>query len=71
MMAELTHFDAAGAAHMVDVSEKPHTDRVATAGAWIKMTQQTFDIISKGTAKKGGCSGRCETCGDHGRKTHT
>lgn len=62
-MAELTHFDAAGAAHMVDVSEKPHTDRVATAGAWIKMTQQTFDIISKGTAKKGDVLGVARLAG--------
>ena len=30
-MAELTHFDAGGQAHMVDVSEKPVTDRVAVA----------------------------------------
>ena len=67
-MAELTHFDAAGAAHMVDVSEKPHTDRVATAGAWIKMTQQTYDIISKGTAKKGDVLGVARLAGIMGAK---
>jgi cyclic pyranopterin phosphate synthase len=37
-MAGLSHFDADGQAHMVDVSDKPITDRIATAEAYIKMT---------------------------------
>ncbi len=49
----LTHFDASGAAHMVDVSDKAVTDRIATAEAWIKMRPETFDIITEGRAKKG------------------
>jgi len=49
----LTHFDASGAAHMVDVSDKAITDRIATAEAWIKMQPETFDIIMEGRAKKG------------------
>ena len=62
-MEELTHFDADGAAHMVDVSEKPHTDRVATAAAWIKMSQKTFDMISEGSAKKGDVMGVARLAG--------
>ena len=62
-MEELTHFDADGEAHMVDVSEKPHTDRVATAAAWIKMSQKTFDMISEGSAKKGDVMGVARLAG--------
>ena len=40
----LTHFDADGHAHMVDVSGKDDTDRVATATAYIKMQAKTLDI---------------------------
>ena len=49
----LTHFDAKGDAHMVDVSDKPVTDRIATASAWVKMAPETFEIIQDGRAKKG------------------
>ncbi|MCE8008043.1 cyclic pyranopterin monophosphate synthase MoaC [Aestuariivita sp.] len=49
----LTHFDAKGDAHMVDVSDKPVTDRVATAAGWVKMARETFDIVAEGRAKKG------------------
>ena len=52
-MSGLTHFDASGAAHMVDVSDKAVTDRIAKAECYVKMLPETFDIISKGTAKKG------------------
>ena len=52
-MAELTHFDGDGQAHMVDVSEKPVTARVAMAESWVKMLPETFDLMSKGDAKKG------------------
>ena len=52
-MAELTHFDAKGDAHMVDVSDKEHTSRIATAEGWGKMAQATYDIITEGRAKKG------------------
>lgn len=52
-MADLTHFDAKGDAHMVDVSEKPVTARIATAEGHIKMSRETFDIIAEGRAKKG------------------
>ncbi len=49
----LTHFDTKGDAHMVDVSEKAVTSRVATAEGWIKMAPATFDIINEARAKKG------------------
>lgn len=52
-MAELTHFDAKGDAHMVDVSDKPVTSRVATARGHVTMAQETFVMISEGRAKKG------------------
>ncbi|OSP56262.1 cyclic pyranopterin monophosphate synthase MoaC [Pseudoruegeria sp. SK021] len=53
MEARLSHFDAKGDAHMVDVSDKPITSRVAEASGCIKMTPETFEIISDGRAKKG------------------
>lgn len=52
-MAGLTHFDSKGDAHMVDVSDKPATARVAVAASHIRMARQTFDIISEGRARKG------------------
>ena len=42
----LTHFDAKGQAHMVDVTEKQITDRVAVAAGYIRMAPETFDLIS-------------------------
>ena len=70
-MEELTHFDTDGAAQMVDVSEKPHTDRVATATAWIKMDQQTYDMVIEGSAKKGDVMGVARLAGIMGAKrTH-
>ncbi|WP_417247770.1 cyclic pyranopterin monophosphate synthase MoaC [Celeribacter sp.] len=52
-MADLTHFDAGGNAHMVDVSDKPDTDRMAVAEAQVRMTHETLAHITEGTAKKG------------------
>ena len=49
----LTHFDGKGAAHMVDVSEKAVTSRIATAESYIKMRPESLEIIRQGTAKKG------------------
>ena len=50
---ELTHFDAAGQAHMVDVGAKNETHRVAVASGTIRMKPETLAIIQSGTAKKG------------------
>ncbi|MBR9863812.1 MAG: cyclic pyranopterin monophosphate synthase MoaC [Rhodobacteraceae bacterium] len=52
-MAKLTHFDDSGAAHMVDVSEKPVTSRVAVAKGRVIMNAQTRAMIEEGRAKKG------------------
>lgn len=49
----LTHFDTKGDAHMVDVSDKEITTRVAVAEGHITMAVETFEIISQGKAKKG------------------
>ncbi|GLO70230.1 cyclic pyranopterin monophosphate synthase accessory protein [Phaeobacter inhibens] len=49
----LTHFDGKGDAHMVDVSDKAVTSRIATAEGHITMSRETFDIIAEGRAKKG------------------
>lgn len=49
----LTHFDAQGHAHMVDVSDKAVTDRIATATGWVRMAAETYEIVSEGRAKKG------------------
>ncbi|MEM8788910.1 MAG: cyclic pyranopterin monophosphate synthase MoaC [Pseudomonadota bacterium] len=53
MSGRLTHFDAAGNAHMVDVSQKPATAREARARAVIAMQPGTLALIREGRAKKG------------------
>lgn len=52
-MSGLSHFDDRGQAHMVDVSSKPATDRVAVAVGAVKMTAETLTLITEGRAKKG------------------
>ncbi|MEP5732588.1 MAG: cyclic pyranopterin monophosphate synthase MoaC [Sulfitobacter sp.] len=59
----LTHFDGKGDAHMVDVSEKEITARIATAENHIKMRPETFDIITQGRAKKGDVLGVARLAG--------
>ena len=49
----LTHFDTKGDAHMVDVSDKQITARVAVAEGHIAMAPQTYEIIAQGKAQKG------------------
>ncbi len=49
----LTHFDSTGQAHMVDVSGKAETHRVARASGVIRMQPATLALIEGGTAKKG------------------
>lgn len=51
--ATLTHFDAHGQAHMVDVAAKAATHRVAVAGGRITMRAETLALIETGSAKKG------------------
>ena len=52
-MTQLTHFDAQGQAHMVDVGGKAATRRVAVASGRIVMLPATLDIIRRGSASKG------------------
>ena len=52
-MAKLTHFDAHGQAHMVDVAAKSETARTARAGGRIRMKPATLRQIARGRAKKG------------------
>ena len=52
-MADFTHFDSDGAAHMVNVGEKPVTARRAIACGEIIMQPETLAMITDGTAKKG------------------
>lgn len=49
----LSHFDDRGQAHMVDVSGKPVTDRMAVAIGAVRMTVETLALITEGRAKKG------------------
>ncbi len=52
-MTGLSHFDDKGAAHMVDVSAKPVTDRLAVAEGYVVMTPETLALVTEGRAKKG------------------
>ena len=52
-MSKLTHFDESGNAHMVDVSGKPVTQRVAIASGQIKMQPETLNLLKSGGHKKG------------------
>ncbi|CUH76874.1 cyclic pyranopterin monophosphate synthase MoaC [Tropicibacter naphthalenivorans] len=67
-MSDLTHFDDSGNAHMVDVSEKAVTSRIATASGWIKMAPETFALITEGRAKKGDVVGVARLAGIMGAK---
>jgi cyclic pyranopterin phosphate synthase len=50
---QLTHFDATGQAHMVDVGAKSETHRIAVAAGTIRMKPETLALIVSGSAKKG------------------
>lgn len=52
-MTDLTHFNQAGEAHMVDVGSKSVTKRVAVAEGQIMMLDNTFELIKQGNHKKG------------------
>lgn len=59
----LTHFDAHGQAHMVDVGDKAHTRRVAVAEGRIRMEPATLALVQSGTAKKGDVLGIARIAG--------
>lgn len=67
-MAELTHFDAKGEAHMVDVSQKADTNRTAIAEGRITMSQAAFELVKDGSAKKGDVLGVARLAGIMGAK---
>ena len=62
-MAGLTHFDARGAAQMVDVSDKPATARRAVARGWVAMAPETLALVTGGTAAKGDVLGVARLAG--------
>jgi cyclic pyranopterin phosphate synthase len=64
----LTHFDAQGQAHMVDVGAKASTHRVAVATGRIRMQAATLALIQSGTAKKGDVLGIARLAGIMGAK---
>lgn len=63
MSSPLTHFDAQGQAHMVDVAAKPATHRIAVAQGRIRMQAATLALVESGTAKKGDVLGVARIAG--------
>ena len=64
----LTHFNQAGAAHMVDVGDKNLTQRIALASGQITMLSATLDLIIAGNHKKGDVLGIARIAGIQGAK---
>ena len=62
-MSDLTHFNQAGEAHMVDVGDKVVTKRVAVAEGQIMMLENTLDLIKQGNHKKGDVLGIARIAG--------
>jgi cyclic pyranopterin monophosphate synthase len=71
MAGKLTHIDGGGAARMVDVSEKPATERIAVAAGFVRMSAATLDLVLSGNAKKGDVLGAARIAGIMAaKKTH-
>ncbi|MGL5002042.1 MAG: cyclic pyranopterin monophosphate synthase MoaC [Casimicrobium sp.] len=66
--SSLTHFDASGQAHMVDVGAKAETHRVARASGTIRMQAATRELIEAGTHKKGDVLGIARLAAIQGAK---
>ena len=64
----LTHFNEAGAAHMVDVGNKQSTERVAVASGFIQMLPNTLELILEGNHKKGDVLGIARIAAIQGAK---
>ena len=62
-MSKLSHFDDAGKAAMVDISEKEVTSRIAVAKGEIRMSPDTLKMIAEGTAEKGDVLGIARIAG--------
>ena len=67
-MAEFTHFDTDGNAHMVDVGSKAKTNRIAIVKGHLKMQPETLAMVANGTAKKGDVLGIARLAGIMGAK---
>lgn len=67
-MSQLTHFDTAGQAHMVDVAAKAATHRIAVATGRIEMLPATLALIESGNSKKGDVLGIARIAGIQGAK---
>ena len=67
-MADLTHFDDDGKAHMVDISDKQNSFRTAKAACSIQMSLQTLKIIADGNSKKGDVLNVARIAGIQGAK---
>ena len=67
-MNKLTHFDASGKAHMVNVGDKPSTHRIAIASGKISMLPETFKMVEEGSHKKGDVLGIARIAGIQGAK---
>jgi cyclic pyranopterin monophosphate synthase len=63
MAARLSHLDPGGAAHMVDVSDKPVSERIAVAEGAVLMAPATLALIRAGNAKKGDVIGTARIAG--------
>jgi cyclic pyranopterin phosphate synthase len=71
MAKDLTHIDRSGAARMVDVSDKPASERVAVAAGFVRMSAATLDLVLSGNAKKGDVLGAARIAGIMAaKKTH-
>ncbi len=68
MSDKLSHFDAAGQAHMVDVSDKESTSRLAVAEGHVRMRPETLALVEAGDAKKGDVLGVARLAGIMGAK---
>jgi cyclic pyranopterin phosphate synthase len=64
----LSHFDGDGRAHMVDVSDKPSTARLAVAEGHVVMTPETLALVREGRADKGDVLGIARVAGIMGAK---
>ncbi|MCX7627195.1 MAG: cyclic pyranopterin monophosphate synthase MoaC [Methylophilaceae bacterium] len=67
-MPTLTHFDAAGQAHMVDVGDKSETRRMAVAAGRIRMQPETLHMILAGNTHKGDVLGIARIAAIQGSK---
>jgi len=68
MTKKLTHIDDDGRPHMVDVSDKPLTHRVARAEAWVRMSPEALNAITEGRVAKGDVTRIAELAGIQGSK---